>query len=112
MRFCVNTFPLISFKSSFNVVISDFLIFSPLNLNFESLGCSFKLIVKKIVFSTIFSIVISTSENNPCFQSFVIANVILSPGILIDSPTTNPVIDINVLLFRLLAPVTMIPPIS
>ena len=108
----MSTSPLISLSSSFRVVISALLTFLPVNLNFESLGCSFSLIVKNRVLSTIFSIAISTFENNPCSQSLVIAFVISSPGILMGSPITNPEIAIRVLLFKLSAPVTIIPPIS
>ncbi len=91
--------------------MSDLLIF-PLNLNFDKRLFSFRLILRKTVFSTILSIVMFMSANNPSFQSFVIAILMLSLGILIVSPTVNPDIAIKVLLFKLSAPFTIIPPIS
>ena len=68
--------------------------------------------LRKTIFSTILSIVILTSENKPSFQSLVIAILKLSPGILILSPTVSSEIAIKVLLFKLSAPITIIPPIS
>ena len=112
IRFWVSTLPLISFNSSFRLVISDLLTFFPLNLNLESLGYSFRFIFRKTVWPNTFSIEIFTSANNPCSQSFVIALVISSPGILISSPMDNPLIVISVLSFRLLAPVIITPPSS
>ena len=97
--------------SSFNDVISDFLIL-PLNLNLDNLAFSTKFIWRKTIFPTIFSIEISTSEKSPCCQSFLTAEDIFSPGIAISSPTDIPLIAISVLLFKFSAPFTTIPPIS
>ena len=60
--FLLITLPLIRFRSSFNELISDLLIF-PSNLNLESLGNSVKLISKFILLLSILFIEILMSEN-------------------------------------------------
>ena len=99
MRFFVKISPLVMLSSSFRELMSDLLIL-PLNLNLDNLFCSFMLMLRNIMSSIIFSIKISTSENNPCFHKFLIAEEILSLGIVISSPTFRPEISRRVFLFK------------
>ena len=58
--------------------------------------------------SSILAIFIEISENNPCFHSFLIAKEISSPGMIIFSPISNPLILIKVFLSRYFVPLTVI----
>ena len=67
---------------------------------------------RKIFPSSIFVILIDTSENKACFHSFFIDNEMSSPGILIVSPKLSPLMLIKVFLSRYFVPEIVIPPIT